>query len=132
DDAGTYPLNEPTYVRIKRAIIRDLFANVFAIGAPVTIEMLTSRYHVSHMPVREALRQLEGEGVVVSSAHKGFRFEAVTEGYIRNIYDIRVGIESMLARRAVEKANAADLADLERLHQKLVADMDAPDRRLAS
>jgi DNA-binding GntR family transcriptional regulator len=115
------PLNEPTYLKIKRAIVDDLVARVFQPGDHLTIEMLTSRYRVSHMPVREALRQLEGEGIVVSLAHRGFRLEAISEGYIRNIYDIRVGIESMLARRAAENATPDDVNDIERLHAAFVA-----------
>lgn len=117
--AGDVPLNEPTYQRVKRAIIGDLMRGDFVPGTHLTIDALTSRYGVSHMPIREALRQLEGEGILVSLAHKGFRIEAITEPYIRNIYDIRVGIESMLARRAVEQANAADVADIRSMHEDL-------------
>ncbi|MDF2797293.1 MAG: GntR family transcriptional regulator [Devosia sp.] len=115
------PLNEPTYLRVKRAIIADLVAGELVPGMHVTIESLTNRYAVSHMPVREALRQLEGEGILHSLAHKGFRIEAITEDYIRNIYDIRVGIESMLAHRAVEKATDADVTNLRRMHEELNA-----------
>lgn len=116
---GDVPLNEPTYQRVKRAIIGDLMRGDFVPGTHLTIDALTSRYGVSHMPIREALRQLEGEGILVSLAHKGFRIEAITEPYIRNIYDIRVGIESMLARRAVEQAEEADVADIRRMHEDL-------------
>lgn len=90
-------------------------------GMDVTIESLTSRYAVSNMPIREALRQLEGEGILISLAHRGFKIEALTEDYIRNIYDIRVGIESMLATRAVERATDADIADLRTIHTDLCA-----------
>lgn len=118
---ATLPLNEPTYLRVKRAIIADLVAGTLRPGSHVTIESLTSRYAVSHMPVREALRQLEGEGILQSLAHKGFRIEAITEDYIRNIYDIRVGVESMMAHRAVEKATDEDIARLRRMHEDLNA-----------
>lgn len=113
------PLNEPTYLRVKRAIIADLVDGRFVPGTHLTIETLTSRYKVSHMPIREALRQLEGEGILVSFAHRGFRIEAITESYIRNIYDIRVGIESMLARRAVEQATAEDIEEIRQMHEDL-------------
>jgi DNA-binding GntR family transcriptional regulator len=115
------PLNEPTYLRVKRAIIGDLVSGEFQPGMHLTIEALTARYGVSHMPIREALRQLEGEGILISLAHRGFRIEAITEAYIRNIYDIRVGIESMLARRAVEKASGGDIERMRRMHDELSA-----------
>jgi DNA-binding GntR family transcriptional regulator len=116
---GEFPLNEPTYLRVKRAIIGDLVSGHFAPGTHLTIETLTSRYAVSHMPIREALRQLEGEGILISIVHRGFRIEAITEPYIRNIYDIRVGIESMLAHRAVEKATDKDISALRQMHEDL-------------
>lgn len=115
------PLNEPTYLRVKRAIIRDLVGGEFQPGMHLTIDALTARYGVSHMPIREALRQLEGEGILISSAHRGFRIEPISETYIRNIYDIRVGIESMLARRAVEKSTDAEIKGLRRMHDELSA-----------
>src|SRR3546814_661480 len=52
--------------------------------------------------------------------------EAITEDSIRNIYDIRVGVESMLGRRAAERVTAADIADLvaieERYEELVLAD----------
>lgn len=121
ETATATPLNEPTYLRVKRAIIADLVAGNLQPGMHVTIEALTSRYQVSHMPIREALRQLEGEGILNSLAHRGFRIEAITDEYIRNIYDIRVGVESMLAHRAVERATAAEIAGLRVAHEELSA-----------
>jgi DNA-binding GntR family transcriptional regulator len=113
------PLNEPTYIRVKRAIIADLMSGELRPGTQLTIEALTSRYAVSHMPIREALRQLEGEGILQSIAHRGFRIEAITEDYIRNIYDIRVGIESMLAHRAVERATDIEVHSIRQMHEEL-------------
>ncbi|MET0429654.1 MAG: GntR family transcriptional regulator [Microvirga sp.] len=129
---GEFPLNEPTYLRVKRAIIGDLVSGHFTPGMHLTIDALTSRYGVSHMPIREALRQLEGEGILISIVHRGFRIEAITEDYIRNIYDIRVGIESMLAHRAVERATDDDIAMLRRTHEGLSLLIRASDTEAAS
>jgi DNA-binding GntR family transcriptional regulator len=115
------PLNEPVYLRVKRAILADLVSGEFLPGMHLTIDTLTSRYGVSHMPIREALRQLEGEGILISLAHRGFKIEAVTEDYIRRIYDIRVGIESLLAHRAAEQASDADIHDIRQMHENLSA-----------
>jgi DNA-binding GntR family transcriptional regulator len=132
DEAAPRPLNEPTYARIKQAIIADLLRSNFPPGTQITIEMLKARYKVSHMPIREALRQLEGEGVLVSTAHKGFRVEEITGDYIRRIYDIRAAIEAILARRAVERMTDDELAGLLDHHRRLLVDMNSVDRALAS
>lgn len=131
-DLAELPLNEPTYVRIKRAIIRDLFAREFRPGSHITIDKLTRKYRVSHMPVREALRQLEGEGVIISQAHKGFRIAALSDDYIRNVYDIRIGIESLLARRAVESGTDEQLAHILAIHRRFLRDLDDADRMKAT
>lgn len=131
-DTGAVAMNEPTYVRIKHAIIHDLFAGVLKPGAHVTIDMLTTRYKVSHMPVREALRQLEGEGVILAQPHRGFRIAEISDTYIRNIYDIRIGIETLLARRAVENGDEQGLTALEAIHEDFLASLDAADRLKAT
>jgi len=129
--AGAPPLNEPTYMRIKRAIVADLISTYFRPGDHLTIDMLTSRYAVSHMPIREALRQLEGEGILISLAHRGFRIEAISADYIRNIYDIRVGIESMLARRATERKQPGDAERLMAINERYAVEVHAPDTTAA-
>lgn len=111
-EEASRPLNEPTYVRVKRKIISELLTHRIIPNERLTIEMLTSRYGVSHMPVREAMRSLEGEGILKSLAHRGFRVEAITDSYIQNIYDIRVGVESMLARRAAERVTTGQVEAL--------------------
>ncbi len=45
----------------------------------------------------------------------------MTEDYIRNIYDIRVGIRSLLAHRAAELATDEDIRDIRELHENLSA-----------
>lgn len=120
-------LNEPTYQRVKRAIVGDLISHGFQPGDHLTIDMLTTRYNVSHMPIREALRQLEGEGILVSLAHKGFRIEAVSAKYISNMYDIRAGLESMLTRRGAEKASFSDIQALEAIHEEYAASVERSD-----
>jgi len=104
---------------VKRAILADLVAGEFVPGMHLTIDALTSRYGVSHMPIREALRQLEGEGILISLAHRGFKIETVTEDYIRKIYDIRVGIESLLAHRAAELATDEEIREIRQMHEDL-------------
>lgn len=126
------PLNEPTYARVKRAIIGDLVSGQFTPGMHLTIEALTARYAVSHMPIREALRQLEGEGIVISLAHRGFRIEAITEAYIRNIYDIRVGVESMLGHRAAERVTDAELSLIRAMHDQLAETIRSGEAMVAS
>ncbi len=91
----------------------DIVAGVFTFGSRLTLDQLSSRYVTGHMPIREALRQLQGEGLVVQTPNRGARVRAVDVDFVRNIFDLRIAIEAMLARRAAERIEPAAIAALE-------------------
>jgi DNA-binding GntR family transcriptional regulator len=109
------PVSETVSNRIERAIRRDIVNGVFAPGDRLRASDLGSRYGVSHIPVREALRQLEGDRLVVIESHKGAVLRKVDRKFVTDIHDTRQAIERMLVRRATMNATAADLAALDRL-----------------
>jgi DNA-binding GntR family transcriptional regulator len=61
------------------------------------------------MPVREALRILHGEGLVVIEPNRGARVRPIYSGFIEDVFDIRCAIETMLARRAAMRRTAEHL-----------------------
>jgi DNA-binding GntR family transcriptional regulator len=71
------------------------------------------------MPIREALRSLHGEGLVVIEPNRGARVRSVDVDFVRNMFDLRAAIESMLTRRAAERITATDLARLETIEAGL-------------
>jgi len=94
--------------------IRDgIFSGHLRAGTRLKIDYLAARYASSHMPIREALRLLEGEGLIVREPNRGARVRAIDQQTVRMIFEVRISIESMLARRAATLATAADIARLE-------------------
>ena len=91
------------------------------------IEDLALRYGVSHMPVREALRVLHGEGLVVIEPNRGARVRPLDRGFIEDIFDVRCAIETMLARRAAERRTPAHVAQLRCAAERLEAHVEAGD-----
>ena len=75
---------------------------------------------MSHMPVREALRELRGEGVLEVLPHRGAVIRGVDRRFIRNLYDVRGAIEGMLAERCAEQIDADSIARLKRAADALV------------
>jgi DNA-binding GntR family transcriptional regulator len=57
---------------------------------PLPQDEIASQLRVSHIPVREALRQLQSEGLVTYQANRGATVTALTPAEIREIYEIRV------------------------------------------
>jgi DNA-binding GntR family transcriptional regulator len=76
---------------------------------------------ISRVPVREALRVLESQGVVTSERYKGIRLMPVTRERLEDVLEARVALETMAARRAIQSGNttAAATAGLERALDEL-------------
>lgn len=107
-------LSGSTAERVTDALRQEILAGLFAPGSRLKIQALAARYGVSPLPVREALRRLEGERLLDLSAHRGASIRGVTARYVRNVYDVREAIESLLAERAAERVKPGSLAALER------------------
>src|SRR5919197_4549887 len=89
-------------------------------GERIRVTALEKRFGVSHIPIREALRRLETEGLVVTLPQRAAVAAGVALDDLTGIYDLRRIIEAHVARRAVERmtdeqadAVEASLAELE-------------------
>jgi DNA-binding GntR family transcriptional regulator len=90
-------------------------------GAPIVQESIAAQFGVSRVPVREALKILEGEGLVVYSPHHGYRVTRLTSEEIREIYRIRALLEDEATRRAVPALTEEDFGRLEDANTRLEA-----------
>lgn len=78
-------------------------------GCQLRQEAVAEEYSVSRMPVREALRQLEAQGLVVFHPHRGAVVSRLEPAEIEELYDLRALIETDLVRRAAPLATPADI-----------------------
>lgn len=96
-----------------------IISGEFPFCSRLTIDQLASRFRTSHMPIREALRQLAGEGIIELEPHRGARVRAIDESFIADLMDLRASIETHMARRAVEHLTKRDIEQLCRTEQHL-------------
>jgi DNA-binding GntR family transcriptional regulator len=81
-------------------------------GEPLRQRDLASRFAVSQTPVREALRRLESEGLVVNDPHRGATVAASEQGATEDKGQVRAVLESLGARLAAKYVSAQDLVEL--------------------
>jgi DNA-binding GntR family transcriptional regulator len=104
------PRRQATH-EIVAAVLREAIATGQLRGnQPLPQDEIASQLRVSHIPVREALRQLESEGLVTYQANRGATVRALTTDEIREIYEIRATLETAAVRRATPALGADALA----------------------
>jgi DNA-binding GntR family transcriptional regulator len=99
--------NVPTVVADRlRALI---LSGTLAAGERINQDRIAQEHGVSHIPVREALRNLEAEGLVTFHPRRGFFVAALSAEDALELGDMRAALEGLAARLAVGRATAADL-----------------------
>ena len=88
-------------------------------GEQIRQEKIAAEYSVSRMPVREAFRQLEAEGLLVVYPGRGAFVNRLTDDEIREICDIRILLECDAIRRAVPVLTPIVLLEADMLLQKM-------------
>lgn len=106
---------------VKDQIRGEIISGALAFGARLRIDELASRYGASHMPIREALRSLAGEGLVIAEANKGARVVTIDERHVAHLFSVRIALEVTLAREAVASITETDLAEIEALERERLA-----------
>jgi DNA-binding GntR family transcriptional regulator len=91
--------------------LRDrILSGEYAEGEPVRQDAVAADLGVSRIPVREALRQLEAEGLVTFNPHCGAVVSTLSLSEIEELFDLRGLVESELMKEAVPRLTADDLA----------------------
>lgn len=90
----------------------DILNDVYTLGDKLVESKLADELGVSRTPVREALKQLELDGLVESIPNRGVIVKGLSDQDIYDIYSVRISIESIAAELAVERMTPEDLKEL--------------------
>ncbi|MBR3025652.1 MAG: GntR family transcriptional regulator [Oscillospiraceae bacterium] len=102
-------------IRVFNAIENAILDGEYRDGDSLNELKLSKELGVSRTPVREALMQLELEGLVRNVPNKGAVVIGVTEQDIHDIYEIRIRIEGLAARLCAENITDDELRALEQI-----------------
>jgi DNA-binding GntR family transcriptional regulator len=100
---------------IRDQLIADILNDRLAPGDRIVETRIAQRFGVSQAPVREALRDLELFGFIVSSPFRGAIVREISVADLVQLYPIRAVLEGLAAREAVSRISEADLKRLEKL-----------------
>jgi DNA-binding GntR family transcriptional regulator len=104
-------LCDKAYLAIRDEILRGQLRP----GTPLSRRRLARELGMSVLPVTDALRRLEGDGLVESRARAGTRVRVPSEKDVRELYELREALETQSARLFAQRATAAQRLEMRRL-----------------
>jgi acyl-CoA synthetase (AMP-forming)/AMP-acid ligase II/DNA-binding GntR family transcriptional regulator len=111
---------EPLGNQIADTLRREILLGVLPSGTQVSQQQLCERFGTSRMPVRDALRELVQEGLMTLDSARHIVVAPLSKQDLLDAFTIEGVLTGMAAERASQRASAADLDSLERLHQAML------------
>ena len=102
--------------QIFEKIRQDIMDGKYKKGDTLIEQKLAEEFGVSRTPVREAMRQLEFDGLVKSIPNRGVFVNGITHQDIEDIYQIRQRIEGLAAVWAVQKMTEDEMEELQNIY----------------
>jgi DNA-binding GntR family transcriptional regulator len=109
------------------ALRERILSNDIEAGTRLVMRDVANRYEASDIPVREALRMLERDGLVETEPYRGARVTTLTAKEVEETYFIRSHLESIATGLAAERITDAELAELDTIMERMRAAVDAQD-----
>lgn len=107
--------------QVKRQVLDQVLGGRLKPGLKLIETKLSTQLQVSRAPLREALRELVDQGILVSEPYKGFRVRPVSERDLTELYSMRTALEKFAFSLAWPNRSADSLADLDERFDDLMA-----------
>lgn len=107
------PLRDVVFNTLRRAILKGELKP----GERLMEIALADKLGVSRTPIREAIRKLELEGLVVMAPRKGAKVASITERDLNDVLEVRKGMEVLAISLACKRITGEELDKLEAIEQ---------------
>lgn len=104
------PLRDVVFNTLRKAILKGELKP----GERLMEIALAEKLGVSRTPVREAMRKLENEGLVVMAPRRGAQVANITEKDLNDVLEVRIALENLSIENACKRMNEEQLADLKK------------------
>jgi DNA-binding GntR family transcriptional regulator len=98
--------------KIYSTLRENILSGKYFAGESLIEKRLAEELNVSRTPIREAIRQLELEGLVESIPNKGATVKGISKKDMEDIYRIRMVLEGLAARWAIEQITDEEIKKL--------------------
>jgi DNA-binding GntR family transcriptional regulator len=109
------PLRDVVFNSLRAAILKGELEP----GERLMEKQLADKMGVSRTPIREAIRKLELEGLVVMIPRKGAEVANISEKDIRNVLEVRAALEGLAVKLACRKMDTQTMEKLKKLRDEL-------------
>ncbi|MEC4728785.1 GntR family transcriptional regulator [Shewanella sp. D64] len=114
------PIIHKTRTQVVVEVLREkILSGDIAAGEPLRQSALAEELNVSRIPVREALLQLEAEGLVKFEAHKGATATVLSVEQVTELFELRAMIETDLLAKAIPNLTDDDFLQAEKVLDEL-------------
>jgi DNA-binding GntR family transcriptional regulator len=112
------PIQKQSLQKMVRETLRQaILEREIEPGEQINIRKLAEKLAVSTMPVREALRELEAEGMISFQSNKRILASQLSPDDLNDIYAIRIPLEEIALLKCLERNDKSGLRRLEELHR---------------
>ena len=117
------PLRDVVFNTLRRAILRGELKP----GERLMEIQLANKLGVSRTPIREAIRKLELEGLVLMIPRKGAEVAEITEKNLRDVLEVRCALEELAVQLACDRIDKAGILDLHAAADRFKGRLDSDD-----
>ena len=95
--------------RIAAALAERIVSGALSPGSRLMQDHVAEEFRASHVPVREAFRKLEAQGLVINKPRCGVRVSPLDPGMVREVTEMRAALEGLALHHALPRLGVADL-----------------------
>lgn len=111
--------SEPLSSKVKRFLVDQIVKGELVPGERIVESRLAKELDISQSPVREALRDLVGLGLVEIESRRGARVREPTAKELRDVSEVRAEIDALAARLATPRLDEAKIEELKTCHRTM-------------
>ncbi|WP_425090808.1 GntR family transcriptional regulator [Tropicimonas sp. S265A] len=109
-------------------LLDDIRQRKLVPGARMLESEIAARLGISRTPVREAIRQMEADGLVVHIPRSGARIRTLEYSEVNELYEMRAVLEGTAARLSARAASEVELAELDAINTEMKDALDDMER----